>query len=78
MNIKYDPDFKGQFDALSTDKLRKKAVQKIQFLARDSRHKSLRFKKFKGKIWQFRVDDYWRIWGIRDRGDITLYLIFHK
>ena len=83
MNIKYDPDFKDYYDALPTDKLRKKTSQKIQFLAKNPRHKSLNFKKYnkknkKDKRWQFRIDRNWRIWGIRDGDDITLYYIFLK
>ena len=82
MNINYDPDFKAQFDALPTEKLRNKVIQKIQFLADNPRHKSLNFKKIsigsKNNIWQYRIDIRWRIWGIRDRNDITLYYIFHK
>ena len=82
MNINYDPDFKRQFEALPTQKLKNKVLQKIQFLANNPHHKSLNFKKFsksgKINIWQFRVDIKWRIWGIRDRNDITLYYIFHK
>ena len=49
MNIKYDPDFKDYYDALQTAKLRKKTSQKIQFLAKNPRHRSLNFKKYNKK-----------------------------